>query len=124
MARIEDRIQMDLIKWSQQPGVRKAYPCLKLLYHIPNERICDPREGKRLKLMGVKRGVPDLCLPVPNKGYAGLYIELKSDSGKLSDEQNWWLCELTNRGYKAVVCYGFDSAVNTLLKYLEGGKSC
>lgn len=122
MSRIEDRIQMDLIKWTQQAGVRKAYPCLKLLYHIPNERICDPIQGKRLKLMGVKRGVPDLCLPVPNQGYAGLYIELKAPNGKIGEEQNWWICELEKRGYKAAVCYGFDSAVNTILKYLEGWK--
>ena len=32
--------------------------------------------------MGVKAGVPDLCLPVPMNGYAGLYIEMKYGSNK------------------------------------------
>ena len=66
MARNEDREQMALINWTQQASIRKAYPELKLLYHIPNERHCDPREGKRLTLMGVKSGVPDLAFPVPS----------------------------------------------------------
>ena len=47
MARNEDREQMTLIKWTQQASIRKAYPELKLLFHIPNERHCDPRDRKR-----------------------------------------------------------------------------
>lgn len=120
MGRIEDKIQKAVIKWSQQAGVRKAFPCLKLLYHIPNERYCDPIQGKQLKLMGVKSGVPDLCLPVPNKGYHGLYIELKAENGKVSDNQDWWLIELHQQGYMCAVCFGLEQAINTILFYLEG----
>lgn len=69
--------------------------------------------------MGVKRGVPDLVLPVPSNGFHGLYIELKTEKGKPSAEQTWWLSELSARGYKTVICYGFEEAVNTLISYLS-----
>ncbi|MDO4945835.1 MAG: hypothetical protein Q4E74_11635 [Ruminococcus sp.] len=65
MPRNEDKEQQTLIKWSGQACIRREFPELKLLFHIPNERKCGPRECRRLKLMGVKAGVPDLFLPVP-----------------------------------------------------------
>ena len=58
----ENQEQMTLYKWSQQPSVRRQYPELKLMFHIPNERHCDPQQGKNLKRMGVRSGVPDLFL--------------------------------------------------------------
>jgi hypothetical protein len=119
MARSESSIQKDVIKWTQQASVRNKYPCLKLLFHIPNERKCDARQGKQLKLMGVKRGVPDLFLPVASGRYNGLFIEMKTEKGEVSADQNWWLENLTEQGYMCAVCYGFDQTVNTILYYLE-----
>lgn len=116
----EDRIQANVIKWSQQPTVRKAYPCLKMLYHIPNERQCTPQQGRLLKMLGVKPGVPDLCLPVPCGKFHGLYIELKTENGKPSPAQEWWRAELRAEGYAAAICYGFDAAVTTIVRYLDG----
>lgn len=120
MQRKEDREQMCLIKWSQQPSIRREYPELKLLYHIPNERHCDPAEGRRLKLMGVKSGVPDLALPVPSGDHHGLYIELKAENGKPSENQLWWRDELAKQDYAAVICYGWQQAAEVILKYLRG----
>lgn len=34
----ESQHQRMLIKWTQQAHIRRKYPVLKLLYHIPNER--------------------------------------------------------------------------------------
>lgn len=42
-------------------------------------------EAVKLKQMGVKAGIPDLCLPVPMGMYNGLYIEMKYDTGRLED---------------------------------------
>lgn len=120
MARNEDKEQMTLIKWTQQPAIRKAYPCLKLLFHIPNERKCSPQQGKILKLMGVKKGVPDLFLPVPIGKYSGLWIEMKTENGKPLEEQMWWQTELTKQGYMAVICYGWIMASRTITDYMEG----
>lgn len=115
----EKDIQKAIIKWTQQAGVRRRFPDLKLLHHIPNERICSAQQGMELKRMGVKRGVPDLVLPVPSNGFHGLYIELKTETGKPSAEQMWWLSELSARGYKTVICYGFEEAINTIVSYLS-----
>lgn len=120
MARNEDKEQMYLIKWTQQPAIRKAYPCLKLLFHIPNERKCSPQQGKILKLMGVKKGVPDLFLPVPHGNHTGLWIEMKTDTGKPSEEQLWWQTELLKQGYISTICYGWENASRIIVDYLEG----
>ena len=75
----EAQHQINVIKWTQQPGIRRKYPELKLLYHIPNERKCSQIQGRQLKLQGVKSGVPDLHLPVARGEYLSLYIELKAE---------------------------------------------
>jgi len=111
--------QQMVIKWSQQPSIRHKYPCLKLLFHVPNERKCSNVEGRLLKLAGVKSGVPDLVLPVARGSYHGLYIELKTPEGKPTDNQEWWLRELNKEGYCAVVCYGWEEAVKCLEWYLQ-----
>lgn len=119
MARQEDIEQECVIRWTQQPTIRSKYPELKLLYHIPNERKCSAQEGARLKRMGVKSGVPDLCLPVAKGKHHGLYIELKTKTGKLSDNQKWWQAELSRQDYLSAVCYGWEVAVKVLADYLE-----
>ena len=73
----EAQHQAMVMKWSQQPEIRSRWPELALLYHIPNGGTRDAIEGRHLKQQGVKRGVPDLCLPVARENYHALYIELK-----------------------------------------------
>ena len=68
--------------------------------------------------MGVKKGVPDLCLPVARNGYHGLYIEMKTPSGRASEAQHWWVEHLMAQGYYAAVCHGYEAAVHILTWYL------
>lgn len=110
--------QQQVIKWSQQPSIRQEYPELALLYHIPNER-ADKVQAAILKAMGVKKGVPDLHLPVPSGKFHGLYIEMKAMDGKPEDEQIWWLEHLKANGYACAVCYGWQKATEVLLWYLN-----
>ncbi len=111
--------QQMVIKWSQQLPVRQMYPELKMLYHVPNERKCNAIQGKMLKLAGVKSGIPDLTLPVARGQYHGLYIEMKADKGKISENQKWWINELKKQNYLAIVCYGWEEAVECLKGYLQ-----
>ncbi len=115
----EAQHQGNVIKWSQQPIIRKKYPELKLLFHIPNGGRRDPIEAKHLKQQGVKRGVPDLFLPVAKGKYHGLFIEMKTETGRTSDYQDWWLCELKNESYYCKVCYGWKNAVELIEDYLN-----
>lgn len=115
----EAQEQACVIKWSQQPHIRAQWPELAMLFHIPNGGSRDAVEGRHLKAQGVKRGVPDLCLPVPSGRYHGLYIELKAERGKASAEQKWWVERLNAAGYFAQVCHGWEAAVEALEWYLS-----
>ena len=119
MAIREDQHQMTLIRWKQQPSIMAQWPELALLYHVPNERICDPRYGKKLRLMGVRRGVPDLCLPVARGRYHGLYIEMKSEDGDTTSDQEWWGEKLQAQGYAWKVCHGYEPAIEVLKWYMS-----
>lgn len=115
----EDQHQAAVIKWSQQASIRQKYPELKLLHHIPNERKCTPQQGARLKRLGVRSGVPDLDLPVARGNYHGLRIEMKTESGRTSDNQKWWLEELDKQGYCCAVCHGWEEAVQLIERYMQ-----
>lgn len=114
----ETQEQIALIKWTQQPSVRQVYPELALLFHIPNERP-DKVQASILKKMGVKRGVPDLCLPVPAGKYHGLFLEMKTPSGRASNDQLWWQEHLQANGYASHICHGWKDATEVLIWYLN-----
>lgn len=118
----EAQHQTAVMQWADLKSSK--YPELELLFHVPNGGKRDKIEAKHLKEQGVKPGVPDLCLPVPRGYYHGLYIEMKTESGKTSSEQDWWIKELNRHGYYATVCFGWQSAVKIIEQYLklEGAK--
>ena len=91
LKRGEDTEQMGVIDWANWNLQR--FPELKMLYHVPNGGKRNPAEAARFKAMGVKAGVPDLCLPVPMNGYAGLYIEMKYGSNKPTAAQKEWILQ-------------------------------
>jgi hypothetical protein len=73
--------------------------------------------AKMLKMMGYRAGTPDVLIFEPRKEYNGLFIELKTEKGKLSDLQNDFLIALESRGYKASVCFGYNKAIEAINKY-------
>jgi hypothetical protein len=115
----EAQQQAQVLRWTQQPAIRRRWPELALLHHIPNGGSRDPVEAKHLKQQGVKPGVPDLCLPVPRGACHGLYIEMKTERGHTTAEQEWWGERLTAQGYAWQVCHGYEAAVSTLASYLS-----
>ena len=115
----EARHQQAVIKWSQQPSIRAKWPELALLHHIKNETRGGAAQVAVDKAMGVKKGVPDLFLPVPRGHYHGLYIEMKTETGRTSEAQDWWGEKLLEQGYMWEVCYGCRSAIRVLEWYLN-----
>lgn len=110
--------QQAVMEWAEyQTG---KYPELELLFHIPNEGKRTVVNGANLKKAGLKKGVPDLCLPVARGGYHHLYIEMKKDKrSKPSAEQIKWQIALNAEGNLAVVCYSADEAIYMLTQYLN-----
>lgn len=115
----EAQHQGNVFKWAKQPAVRAEYPELKLLYHIKNETMGGATQVAIDKAQGVKKGVPDLHLPVARGKYHSLYIEMKTEKGKTSPEQDWWIPELAAQGNFCEVCHGWESAVRVLRWYLD-----
>lgn len=88
-------------------------------FAIPNGGYRDLIEAVNLKRSGVQSGVPDICIPLPNKSHHGLYIELKrKEGGRVSDSQQYWIDLLNKQGYLAVVCEGSDAAKIIIEKYI------
>ncbi len=89
-------------------------------YHVPNGGYRDYYEGAKLKRMGVKSGVPDLCICVARGGYHGLYIELKRVyGGKLSDTQLVWRDILIKEGYMWREAKGSGECIRIVEDYLK-----
>lgn len=123
MTRINAPIEADeqaaLFRWAAYN--RTKYPELSLMYHIPNEAKRSVITGALLKAQGMKPGVPDICLPVPNVRYTALYIEMKRrKGGKVSEDQKGWIAALNRVGCRAVVCKGWDEAREEIERYLGG----
>lgn len=117
----EHQEQEALFQWAAWASA--GHPELNLLHHNPmGSGAAFGSKTFRLALArrGGKGGVPDLFLPVARCGFHGLWIELKVGKNKPSKNQLWWLNELAGQGYKAVVCYGWESAKDEILRYLKG----
>lgn len=109
--------QMAVVKWAEL--MSHKHHCLKFMYHTPNGGSRNIAEAANLKRMGVKAGVPDLCLPYPSGKYHGLYIEMKTDTGRQTAAQREYLSWLNQAGYKAVVCHGAEEAIEVIWGYLD-----
>lgn len=90
-----------------------------LLFAVPNGGYRKIRTGIRLKATGVKPGIPDIFLPVGRGKYHGLFIEMKSDKGRVQKNQKEWHEALRAQGYKVEVCRGCDPAVKVIQEYLK-----
>lgn len=111
--RPEDIEQIKVFDWIRQhPEI--APDC----FHIANERKTSVVEGMKLKRMGVQKGVADICVAIPARGYHGLYIELKTESGRLGKEQKAFLDRKRERGYIAMCCRGHQEAIDAIRHYL------
>jgi hypothetical protein len=104
----------------QCPAGFAAVPDRRLLFAIPNGGARNPITGAVLKAEGVRRGVPDLFLAAPVGGAHGLFLEFKTGTGRVSEEQECMMAVLRCQGYACAVVRGFDQAQRTITSYLHG----
>ena len=110
----ETQHHIGLMIWAKTQPILSEY-----LIHIPNGGYRHPKEAIKLKKMGVKAGVSDLFLAYPNPHYHGLWIELKSEKGKLSPEQKHWLNLMEEVGYGVAVSYSIEDTFDVLQNYFD-----
>jgi hypothetical protein len=111
----EHNTQRLLVTW-----FRTNYPdWANLLFAIPNGGQRSPVTAKRLKEEGVLPGVPDLFLAMPSSVSPGLFIEMKTTSGRLSAAQKQRKQELEQSGYSVAVAFGYEAAKQAIEDYLS-----
>lgn len=113
----ESQEQILVMDWCRM--MEYKYPELELMHHNVNEGKRSKRYGAIKKKEGMKKGVPDLCLPVAKGLYHSLYIELKSKTGRATLEQKEWVNKLNKYGNKAVFARGADEAIDIIEWYLN-----
>lgn len=127
-APLEHNEQVALFKFTEQWF--PYYPQLRLMFAIPNgaklpftRNAQGQRYSKQAKILideGLRSGVPDIFLAVPSRGKHGCFIELKraDRSNRPSEEQKWWINQLSVVGYQCSVCYGASEAWEVIKEYL------
>lgn len=112
----EDTEQISVVQWAEWNAGK--YPELKWLHHVPNGGSRNKREAAKLKQMGVKAGVADLCLPYPRGVYCGLYIEMKYGNNRQQESQKGFLADMAGAGHFVATCYSAEEAVGVITGYL------
>jgi hypothetical protein len=107
----ESAIQAQIYQFWGQSSHRQT----TFLFSIPNEGATTPQEGVRLRAMGLRKGMPDLCLM--GDGWT-VFIEVKTPTGKVRPEQ----LEVHERihkttGVTTVVVRNLEEFQNVLAQY-------
>ena len=113
----ELREQQTLFDWAML--WENAHPELKSMFHVTNEGKRSKQGGAALVRAGLKRGVPDIWLPVENGNYNGLVIEMKADNNRVTADQKAWLLRMAANSWKACSCWGFEAAAQVVAEYLN-----
>ena len=114
MKRLEETHQVTLVGW-----FRLQHPHQKQLLTIVSfgENV-GPRRMDRLKKMGLTKGWPDLLLAKSCHDFHGLFIEMKSPTGRLETSQKVVHDALRAEGYQVSVCYHWLEARDAIQDYL------
>ncbi len=106
-----------LMKWWSINHSRLGLP-ETALFHVANGGARDEITGSRLKQEGVRPGVYDYMMPVAKYQYHGLFVELKAQNGRISNEQIDFGTFLVSQRYCGVVAVGWQNAAKEILKYM------
>ena len=111
--------QVQVFEWAKMMSVQR--PELKLLNASLNGVRLTIGQAMKAKRAGMKKGYPDIFLPVPRGIFHGLFIELKKAGGKKPDpEQEKWLKALAEQSFECFCCKGSKAAISTIESYLNG----
>ncbi len=79
------------------------------------------RTCSNLKALGLMKGTPDLVFFAARQGYHGLFIEMKTLTGKPSRDQLDFLDDVARGHFAGIVCYGYLHAIKAFNTYFEIG---
>lgn len=100
---------------------QEKIPGIELMFAVPNGGYRMGKTARDLKAEGVKKGVPDVWLPISGvhgeKPVKGLVIEMKFGKNKPTPEQEAWLAFLAGVGWRAEVCYSWREAAEVICEH-------
>lgn len=116
MQETESKIQQDLIT-----QFNNTYPELRgLLFSVPNGGYRSKREANKLRHEGMTAGIPDLIFAYDGMCY---FIEMKTETGVLSDEQKGIIRKLEEQGFIVLVCRSAEKAMDIITYVIENERS-
>ena len=110
----EHQLQCACVRW-----FRLQYPQLHHnLFAVPNGGRRDEVTAGKLKAEGVIAGISDLILLKSNAEYGALLIEMKTRTGRQSEQQKQWQVQIEKDGYHYVVCRSLEDFMTEVNNYL------
>lgn len=107
-ARPEDIIQRAVMDHLRSRAMPRTFA-----FHVPNGGKRKPIEAAIMKGLGVRAGVPDIIIIKDGQTFG---LELKAESGRVSDNQTETMKAMAAAGCKVDVVFGLTAA----LRWLEG----
>lgn len=86
-------------------------------FAIPNGGQRHPGVARKLKAEGVQAGVADLFIMIPNANRNGLFVEVKTMTGKQSESQKEFEAKCKTWNYAYVLVRSLDEMIQTLSRY-------
>lgn len=114
----ESAEQKAFFRWLRMMQAQR-WPNL-VCFAVPNGGARDAITGARLRLEGVLAGVPDIFLAKAASGKYGMFIEMKTKRGRVSERQRDLFPLLESAGYAVVVARGWKEAADAVELYLAG----
>lgn len=120
----EYSIQASFIRWLslQYPkliNTRKVFAIPNGGYFLrknPKSNFCP--EGTRLKRLGLTRGVGDIFVMIAKDCYHGLWIEIKTKTGKQTKEQMEFERSAKDENYLYKIARSLEEAIEIFNKYI------
>lgn len=123
----EEDLHRGCVQWAELQS--SARPALEALFHVPNGGKMPKGTAGKMKGLGLQKGVPDLVLPVvrrvrrpdgKSRSAGGLWVELKSQGGRLRETQEWWRDFLQEHGQAWTLCRSLEGFRTDVIDYLDG----
>lgn len=108
----EDQFQAACVKWFDET----FYNHRRMLFAIPNGGARDGRTASILNATGVRPGVADLCLVLPEGKV--VWIEMKLPNGRQSPDQVSWEAMLDEREHLYLVVRSMEDFKQLILQFL------
>jgi len=72
-----------------------------------------------MKAEGLRSGVPDVFMAMPRGKFHGLFLEFKSNAGRLTENQLVYCANLRSMGYQVEVVRSITEAMSIVVSYME-----